>query len=543
MPTQARTIKQEFERLHSNRARRFAEAVEASRLTLPYLCNEEDLVQHQDKDKYVPTSRQNLGAELVNAWAASVLAQTMPAQIPFSAYELFPIAKKQAQDAGQLTTVENYLRQRRDVVHRLINVGPVARKNNRRIQSIRTKALTHYLNYAVVGNACARIDSEGNTTNFAFVNWVCERDSYTDILQIIVREKYDVLELGKTEQANLPAEKMAQVKELDAYERMADVYTRAKWEPSLQCWFVESEVWDTIISTEKQKHCAYHVDADNLINGEDYGISRVMVNIKDLLAYDELWTRLMDHAAIASEAKLAIDRNSDIDPERVKQTPARGITNEFDVSGGQVQNAAVFAPANVAGFEVSFKALQALEQKIRSQFNDLAARDSERTTALEVARVTLRKAETAFGPMLAAMGEGWQTFLVERFEMVAEKMGLIEKMSTEARSAFRVAILTGAAALAKQSRAVNVAQFVDIVSKLPVGENFPPELNRAAVIDDIRDSMALDPDIVYTPQQIEDNARRAAQARVQEEAANQLAAAGAQTAGGILETALTQQTR
>jgi hypothetical protein len=122
-------------------------------------------------------------------------------------------------------------------------------------------------------------------------------------------------------------------------------------------------------------------------------------------------------------------------------------------------------------------------------------------------------------------------------------MGLIEKMSTEARSAFRVAILTGAAALAKQSRAVNVAQFVDIVSKLPVGENFPPELNRAAVIDDIRDSMALDPDIVYTPQQIEDNARRAAQARVQEEAANQLAAAGAQTAGGILETALTQQTR
>jgi hypothetical protein len=66
---------------------------------------------------------------------------------------------------------------------------------------------------------------------------------------------------------------------------------------------------------------------------------------------------------------------------------------------------------------------------------------------------------------------------------------------------------------------------------------------RAAVIDDIRDSMALDPDIVYTPQQIEENARRAAQARVQEEAANQLAAAGAQTAGGILETALTQQTR
>jgi hypothetical protein len=542
--TGPQTIKADFERLRADRTQRFEEAQQCARLTIPSLCTREWLPHNET----VPPAYQSLGASLAEGMAATALSMAMPAQVPFFDYQVLPLFEKMAVETGNTELLERgktLLFQRRTAVERLMESGPTRARDNRRAHSLRTRTLQFLLNMIVLPGACTRIDEDGNQTVFPFENWVCERDGCLDLLTIIVREKIDLLELTDAQLSRLPADMVAEYRQRHSGNRFVDIYRRAQWNPATDMWLVQDEVKDIIVAEREQKVCELFCDSDQIVPGQSLGNSIVQRNYYDLARYDQLSVGLAAHAKLASWAVLALDKHSNINADEVKQLHSLRVTSEFDVNGGQVTNAAVLSPSNVSSFQIAFQAMQDLEAKLRRQFHQLTGmvRDSERTTALEVARVTLAQAESSMGPLLATISEGYQMWLVRRYEVVAQNMKLLPELPEDLRKAFRISILTGAAALAKAQRAVTVSQFFDIVSRLPAADQFPEEINRRAVIDVLRQSMNIHEDIVLTPEQVAENRQQREDARVREQAAMAMGQAGANAVGGALETSLTSQTR
>jgi hypothetical protein len=525
MPTTstAASIASQYETMTGDREITLARAREAAAYTLPWVCPDDDHITRNNDDPIKYAANQSVGGRLTQGLIAQIVQIILPYQASLFTYDIAP---KYANNASRLSrqqrdTFDLMLRTREQAVCGLIHSQSATANRGRRSGTVLAASNALVAQKLITGNACWRIDDEGAMTVFPLANWVVHRDSMGDILCLIVKERIDPLELTQDQQQALAAGKPGDWETITtakhAYDRLRDVYHRMTWDTEAKRWRIESECIGVIVATMTDPNPPYWCSADNLMPGEHYGNSLVSIALPDLRTIDELTIAMRDHAALASFCVLALDYLSPARESQIKSLAPRE-TVRLDVKGGQVNDVALFSPTNVPSFQVSKDSLDRTIQAMSQFFLEPGGmvRDAERTTALEVARVTLQQLQNSLGVLMLSLTEQFSPHLIRRFERVAEGYNVIPTFTQEMRDTFMLRIKTGAAALADQQGATQLATYIDLETKF-AQQQIPGHIDRRRVSMSLAKMMHIDTSIFRTP----DEERQAEQEKRQQEVAQQ----------------------
>lgn len=530
------SIASRYETMTGDREWPLARSREAAAYTLPWVCPDDDHVTRNSDDPIKYAANQAVGGRLTQGLVAQIVQLLLPYQASLFTYNVAPKYQGNTSRLSrqQREAFETMLRTRAEAICNLIHSQSAAPNRGRRSGTVLAATTALVAQKLITGNACWRIDDEGAITVFPLANWVVHRDSMGDILCLIVKERINPLELSQEQQAAIAANKPGEWKDLQAkdsaYDRLRDVYHKMEWDTTSQRWRVTSECMGVQIADMTDPTPPYWCSADNLMPGEHYGNSLVGIALPDLRTIDELTIAMRDHAAMAAFCVMAVDYQSSANEARLKALQPREITR-LSVRGGQVDDVALFSPTNVPSFQVSKDSLDRTVQAMSQFFLEPGGmvRESERTTALEVARVTLQQLQNSLGVLIQTLTEQYSPHLVRRYERIAEKMGVVPQFTQEMRDMLALRMKTGAAALADQQGATQLITYIDIETKLAQQE-IPSHIDRRAVSMQLAKHFHIDTSIIFSREEQQRLERERQQAAITQQSqidANRITAEGA----------------
>ena len=374
-----------YTQLSKGRSQFLDTAVECSRLTLPYLV-QEDLSSRPTHQK-LATPWQSVGSKCVVNLAAKLMLALLPPQTSFF--------KLQVRDDKLGDEIPREIRSELDLSFSKMERMVMDYINASSDRVVVHQALKHLI---VSGNALIFMGKDG-LKNYPLNRFVINRDGNGNVCEIITKE----LISRKILAMNLP-EPLPNSPGDDGYKTGSDdqdveVYTYVRLDENGR-WIWHQEAMDRIIpgsrSTAPKNTSPWLTLRFNTVDGEDYGRGRVEEFLGDIRSLEGLSQALVEGSAAASKVVFLVSPSSTTKPKTIAEAGNGAIVQ------GRPEDVGVVQVGKTADFRTAAEQINTLERRISDAFLLLNVRQSERTTAEEV-RLTQMELEQQLGGLFSLL--------------------------------------------------------------------------------------------------------------------------------------------
>ena len=496
-----------YSKLASNRSEFLDTAIECSKLTLPYLI-QQDTSQRSNKS-YLQQPWQSVGAKAVVTLAAKLMLAMLPPSTSFF--------KLQVRDDKLGEDLDPAMRSELDLsfskMERMI-MDYIAASNDRVVVH---QALKHLI---VSGNALIFMGKDG-LKHFPLQRYVVDRDGNGNVIEIVTKEIISRKVLGiesKPSYPNDPNQNIAGSKEDDA-----EVYTCVKQDTSSGRWVWHQEIDDEIIpgsrSTAPKNASPWLVLRFNTVDGEDYGRGRVEEFIGDLRSLEGLSQALVEGSSVAAKVIFLVSPSATTKPQTLANSGNGAIIQ------GRPEDVGVVQVGKTADFATAANLAQQIETRIKEAFLMLNVRNSERTTAEEV-RLTQSELEQQLGGLFSLLTVEFLKPYLNRTLLVLQRSNEIPKLP---KDLVRPKIVAGVNALGRAGDREALTMFVQTVAQTLGSEALLRYINPSEAIKRLAASQGIDVlNLVKTEQQLQQEMAQQQQMQTQKslvDQAGQLASA------------------
>jgi len=419
-------------------------AVECSRLTLPYLV-QDDLSQRPTHQK-LHTPWQSVGAKSVVNLAAKLMLALLPPQTSFF--------KLQIQDNKLGVEFPPEIRSEMDLsfakMERMV-MDYISASNDRVIVH---QALKHLI---VSGNALIFMGKDG-LKNYPLNRFVVNRDGNGNVCEIVTKELISRKLLG----TDLP-EAMPNSPGDDGYKTGSDdqdveVYTYVRLDENGR-WIWHQEALDMILpnsrSTAPKNKSPWLVLRFNTVDGEDYGRGRVEEFLGDIRSLEGLSQALVEGSAAAAKVVFLVSPSSTTKPKTIADAGNGAIVQ------GRPDDVGVIQVGKTADFRTAQEQMINLERRIGEAFLVLQVRQSERTTAEEV-RLTQMELEQQLGGLFSLLTV---EFLVPYLDRTLHILQRNKELPKIPKDVVKPSIIAGVNALGRSSDQEALVMFAQSLSQ------------------------------------------------------------------------------
>ena len=419
-------------------------AVECSRLTLPYLV-QDDLSQRPTHQK-LHTPWQSVGAKSVVNLAAKLMLALLPPQTSFF--------KLQIQDSKLGVEFPPEIRSEMDLsfakMERMV-MDYISASNDRVIVH---QALKHLI---VSGNALIFMGKDG-LKNYPLNRFVINRDGNGNVCEIVTKELISRKLLGTDLPAAMPNSPGDDGYKTGSDDQDVEVYTYVRLDENGR-WIWHQEALDMILpnsrSTAPKNKSPWLVLRFNTVDGEDYGRGRVEEFLGDIRSLEGLSQALVEGSAAAAKVVFLVSPSSTTKPKTIADAGNGAIVQ------GRPDDVGVIQVGKTADFRTAQEQMMQLEKRINEAFLVLNVRQSERTTAEEV-RLTQMELEQQLGGLFSLLTVEFLEPYLNRTLHILQRNKEIPKIP---KDAVRPQIIAGVNALGRGQDEESLIRFATTLSQ------------------------------------------------------------------------------
>ena len=419
-------------------------AVECSRLTLPYLV-QDDLSQRPTHQK-LHTPWQSVGAKSVVNLAAKLMLALLPPQTSFF--------KLQIQDNKLGVEFPPEIRSEMDLsfakMERMV-MDYISASNDRVIVH---QALKHLI---VSGNALIFMGKDG-LKNYPLNRFVINRDGNGNVCEIVTKELISRKLLGTDLPAAMPNSPGDDGYKTGSDDQDVEVYTYVRLDENGR-WIWHQEALDMILpnsrSTAPKNKSPWLVLRFNTVDGEDYGRGRVEEFLGDIRSLEGLSQALVEGSAAAAKVVFLVSPSSTTKPKTIADAGNGAIVQ------GRPDDVGVIQVGKTADFRTAQEQMINLERRIGEAFLVLQVRQSERTTAEEV-RLTQMALEQQLGGLFSLLTV---EFLVPYLDRTLHILQRNKELPKIPKDVVKPAIIAGVNALGRSSDQEALVMFAQSLSQ------------------------------------------------------------------------------
>ena len=360
-------------------------AVECSRLTLPYLV-QEDLSSRPTFQK-LHTPWQSVGAKSAVNLAAKLMLALLPPQTSFF--------KLQIRDDKIGVEYPPEIRSELDLSFAKMERMVMDYINASSDRVVVHQALKHLI---VSGNALIFMGKDG-LKNYPLNRYVINRDGNGNICEIVTKELISRKILGEDLPVPLPNSPGDDGHKTGSDDQDVEVYTYVRYDKNGR-WVWHQEAFDNILpgsrSTAPKNASPWLVLRFNTVDGEDYGRGRVEEFLGDIRSLEGLSQALVEGSAAAAKVVFLVSPSSTTKPKTIADAGNGAIVQ------GRPDDVGVVQVGKTADFRTAQEQMVNLEKRINEAFLVLQVRQSERTTAEEV-RLTQMELEQQLGGLFSLL--------------------------------------------------------------------------------------------------------------------------------------------
>ena len=473
------TARKRYNELVVDRRQFLDKAVDCSKLTLPYLIQDDTSSRPTHETLNIPW--QSVGSKCVVGLAAKLMLAILPPQGSFFKFQVRE--DKLGEDLPPEARSELDLSLSK--MERMV-MDYIAAANDRVVVH---QALKHLI---VGGNALLFMGKDG-VKNYPLNRYVVNRDGNGNVLEIVTKEliSRDVLDIDvpKT-QPNTGIDETNGTHTDDV-----EVYTCVKLENGRWVWY--QEVNDMIIpgsrSTAPKNASPWLVLTFNAVDGEQYGRGRVEEFLGDLKSLEGLSQALVEGAAAASKVIFLVSPSSTTKPATIAKAGNGAIVQ------GRAEDVQVVQVGKTADFSTAAQMAQTIERRLLEAFLVMNVRNAERVTAEEV-RLTQLELEQQLGGIFSLLTTSFLIPYLDRTLLVLQRSNELPKLP---KDVVRPAIVAGVNALGRGQDREALTMFVQTIAQTLGPESLMKFINPLEAIKRLAAAQGIDVlNLVKTEQQL-----------------------------------------
>ena len=462
--------RERYNKLTSERSQFLDTAVECSKLTLPYLI--QDDLNLKINHRHLITPWQSVGAKAVVTLAAKLMLALLPPQTSFF--------KLQVRDDKLGTELPKEVRSELDLsfskIERMI-MDYIAASSDRVVVH---QALKHLI---VGGNALIFMGKDG-LKHYPLNRYVVDRDGNGNVLEIVTKELISKKVLGVELPDPEPNSVVGSNTGSDGED--VEVNTCVKFDTKSGRWVWHQEADDKILpnsrSTAPKNASPWLVLRFNTVDGEDYGRGRVEEFIGDLRSLEGLSQALVEGSAAAAKVVFLVSPSSTTKPKTIADAGNGAIVQ------GRPEDVAVIQVGKTADFSTAANMAQQLERRIAEAFMQLNIRQSERTTAEEV-RLTQMELEQQLGGIFSLLTIEFLIPYLNRTLLILQRSKEIPSIP---KDLVRPQIVAGVNALGRGQDRESLTQFVGTIAQTLGPEALMKYINPSEAIKRLAAAQGID---------------------------------------------------
>lgn len=414
-------------------------ARDCSAITIPSLIPPEG----KTKDFKIVTPYQSAGGIGANNLASKLTLSLLPPGTAFFRFMVDPSvyeeARKMKQNVDQhQTEIEKALAKQEKAINTEIEIS------GDRV------GLYEACRHLVVGGNVLVHDSDKGMRVFPLNQYVCKRDSYGEVQEIVLVESvpFDSLpeEFQKTLRDRIEEEYLRKqidkpkrpkdLKEIDVYTHLLRVGEKMEIYQEAQGFRIPGSEGDYHIES-----CPWMALRLIRISGEDYGRSYVEEYLGDLQSLEALSQAIVEGAAMAAKVIIFVDPNG--------RTRAKVVTKarNGDVVEGHAEDVTILHMDKHADFSVAERMADKIEGRLAKVFllNTAVQRNAERVTAEEI-RYVAQELDVALSGVYSIMSKEFQLPYLRAKMLRMEKTKKLAKLP---KDIVRPTVITGVEALGR----------------------------------------------------------------------------------------------
>lgn len=511
----AETAKSRYEMMKRKRDPYLRRARDCAALTIPALMPPEG----HNEFAVLPEPYQGLGARATVSLASRLMVAMYPPGKPSFKLDVPPEARIMSGQMAVTSEVEQGL-----VMSEKLIQSEIERKQWRRSTNL---ALQYLL---VTGNSLEFIQPDNSIRIFRLDQYCVSRDM-NGVLKEIITEEYLSPE-------SLPEMAQGMVKADDFSQNRIPLYTHVKYGKKGK-FEVYQEINGKMVPGSKGEYetLPYNALRYTSVIGEDYGRGKVEEHLPDLRCIDALSKALIDGAAMASRNVTMIRPNA---AGGINLRRRFAKADNGDIIVGNPEDVVMLQFQNNNGMQLCAAELERQTREVSQAFlmGASTVRDSERTTAFEVRRMT-EELEGTLGGVYSQLNQDMQQ---NRLVRLVIQMKRAQQLPDWPEGLVEPVILTGLETLGREQDITRVQTALQFLQGMP-----PETLNYvkfSSLLGKAFYGLNL-PDAVRTEEEVEkmqqEQQRQAALAQGAQMLAQQAGAAAGDAIGGVAQQAMPQQ--
>lgn len=469
------SAKKRYDYLTQYRTQFLDVAVQCSKLTLPYLIQDEEFRGRIDFRRLV-TPWQSVGAKGVVTLASKLMLALLPPQTSFF--------KLQVNDSKLGVDVPAEVRSELD-----LSFAKLERMVMDSIAASSDRVVIHQaIKHLVVGGNALVFMGKDNLKLYPLNRYVVDRDGNGNVIEIVTRERINKKLLGRfTEEVpNTPGDYSSDDQEVD-------VYTHVKLDNNRWIW--HQEVNDKIIpgtmGKAPKETSPWLPLRFNTVDGECYGRGRVEEFLGDLRSLEALMQALVEGSAVAAKVVFTVNPSSTTKPQTLAQAGNGAIVQ------GRPEDISVVQVGKTADFRTAAEMAATLERRISEAFLVMNVRQSERTTAEEV-RMTQMELEQQLGGLFSLLTVEFLVPYLGRKLAVMQRTGEILPLP---KGLVKPTIVAGVNALGRGQDRESLTAFITTLSQTLGPEVLMKYVNTDEAIKRLATAQGIDILNLIKPQQ------------------------------------------
>ena len=471
-------------------------AVECSRLTLPYLV-QEDLSSRPTHQK-LHTPWQSVGAKSTVNLAAKLMLALLPPQTSFF--------KLQIRDDKLGEEFSPEIKSELDLSFAKMERMVMDYINASSDRVVVHQALKHLI---VSGNALIFMGKDG-LKNYPLNRYVVNRDGNGHICEIVTKELISRRILGEDLPVPLP-NPVGDDGKTGSDDQDVEVYTYVRYDKNGR-WVWHQEAFDNILpgsrSTAPKNASPWLVLRFNTVDGEDYGRGRVEEFLGDIRSLEGLSQALVEGSAAAAKVVFLVSPSSTTKPKTIADAGNGAIVQ------GRPDDVGVIQVGKTADFRTAQEQMMNLEKRINEAFLVLQVRQSERTTAEEV-RLTQMELEQQLGGLFSLLTVEFLIPYLDRTLHILQRNKVIPKIPKEA---VRPQIVAGVNALGRGQDQQSLVQFATTLANTMGPEIMAKFLDPGEYVKRLAAAQGIDAlNLIKTPETMEADKQQMMQEMQQQE--------------------------
>ena len=433
--------RERYNQLVTDRRQFLDKAVDCSKLTLPYLIQDDTSSRPTHETLNIPW--QSVGSKCTVGLAAKLMLAILPPQGTF--FKLQVREDKLGEDLPPEARSELDLSLSK--MERMV-MDYIAASNDRVVIH---QALKHLI---VGGNALLFMGKDG-IKNYPLNRYVVNRDGNGNVLEIVTKEliSRDVLGFDIPK----PITNTGVDETQGGHNDDVEVYTCVKLINGRWEWY--QEVLDKIIpgsrSTAPKNASPWLVLTFNSVDGEQYGRGRVEEFLGDLKSLEGLSQALVEGAAAASKVIFLVSPSSTTKPATIAKAGNGAIVQ------GRAEDVQVVQVGKTADFSTAANMTQNIERRLLEAFLVMNVRNAERVTAEEV-RLTQLELEQQLGGIFSLLTVSFLIPYLNRTLLVLQRNNEIPKLP---KDIVRPTVVAGINALGRGQDREALTQFVGTIAQ------------------------------------------------------------------------------